>query len=117
MTVATKKIFFDRHHAKLAAETKSEHSTEVLARLESKGALEAPDVSRPDLRINKARRPPAVERIQQLLRRNPCHVLPRFPGHARRMRACQHIVELQQRVIGRRRLLGPHVKARARDAL
>jgi hypothetical protein len=25
MTVATKKIFFDRHQAKLAAETKSEH--------------------------------------------------------------------------------------------
>src|SRR5258707_10818783 len=67
----------------------------------------------PDFRVDDARRAHAVERIEDLLGGNPAHVGPRFPGHTSGMRARQHIVELKQRMVRRRRLLGPDVETRA----
>ena len=88
-----------------------------LPRRKPKSPLEAPGVIRPYLGVDDARRPLAIERVQKLLGGDPAHVLPRFPGHAGRMRACEHVVELQQRMIRRRRLLGPYVEAGACDRL
>ena len=72
---------------------------------------------RPDFGIDDTRRPPAVERAKHLLGGNPAHIYPRFPGHARGMRACEHIVELQQGMIRRRRFPGPDVEVGAGNAL
>ena len=84
-------------------------------RREAERLFEPLDVGRPDLRVNDARRPLAVERIQHLLGGDPAHILARFLGHACGVRARQHIVELQERMIRRRRLLGPDIEAGARE--
>src|ERR1700679_3045560 len=73
-----------------------------LPRRKSERPLKALDVSRPDFRIDETRRPLAAQRIEHLFGGNPRHILARLLGHARRMRARDHIVELQQRVVGRR---------------
>ena len=80
-------------------------------------ALEALGVGRPYLGIDQARRPLAVERVENLLGGDLAHVHPRFPGHTGGVRARQHIVELQQRMIRRRRFLGPDVEAGAGNLL
>src|ERR1700748_1771160 len=74
-------------------------------------------VMRPDFGIDDARRPFAIERIEDLLGGDAAHVLARLARDAGGMRARQHIVELQQRMLCRRRLLGPDVEGGARDAL
>ena len=89
----------------------------TLSRCKSEGPLKTLDVIGPDFRIDDAWRPLAIERVKHLLGGYPRHVLPRLPGHPRGMRARQHIVELQQRMVGRRRLLGPDVKSGAGNAL
>ena len=83
----------------------------------AESARKALAVMRPDLGIDDARRPLAVERVQHLLGGDAAHVLARFAGDAGGVRARQHVVELQQRMLRRRRLLGPDVEAGARDAL
>src|ERR1700682_562548 len=66
-----------------------------LPRRKSERPLETLGVVRPDLGIDEARRPLAVEGIEHLLGGDPAHIFPRFPGHSGRMRARQHIIELQ----------------------
>src|ERR1700730_7131185 len=83
----------------------------------AKCPLEPFRVVRPDLGVDDARRPLAVERVENLLGRDPAHVLARLLGDPCGMRARQHVVELQQRVLRRRRLLVPDVEAGAGDPL
>jgi hypothetical protein len=52
----------------------------------------------------------AVEGVEDLLGGDLAHVETRLRGDARRMRAYQHVVELQQRMLARRRLGRPNVK-------
>src|SRR6185437_15183998 len=56
-------------------------------RLDSESTGKTLAIMRPDLGVNDARRPLAVERVKDLLRGDPSHVLARFPGDTRRMRA------------------------------
>src|SRR2546423_8051136 len=72
---------------------------EPLRRGESEGAFEASGVGRPHLGIDDAWRSLAIERVKHLLRGYPAHVLPRFPGHPSGVGACDHIVELQHRML------------------
>ena len=72
-------------------------------------------INRPHLRIDDARRTLAVERHDQLLGRDAPHVGARLVRHPRRVRARHHIVEGEQRMIGRWRLLVPHVEPGAGD--
>src|SRR4029078_3997437 len=88
-----------------------------LRRREPESAFEALGVSRPYFRIDDAWRSLAVERVKHLLGGYPAHVLPRFPGHPSRVRACEDIIELQQWMLRRRRLLGPDVETCAGNAL
>src|ERR1700729_4511248 len=88
-----------------------------LRRGKSESALETLHIMRPHLGVDHARRPLAVERAKNLLGGNPAHIGSRLPGHARGMRAREHVVELQQRMIQRRRFLGPDVEAGAGYAL
>jgi hypothetical protein len=88
---------------------------EALRRCKPERAFETLGVVRPDLGIDEARWPLAVEGIENLLGGDPAHIFPRFPGHTGRVRAHQHVIELQQRMVRRRRLLGPDVEARSRD--
>src|SRR4051794_30839963 len=88
-----------------------------LPRRHAKGLLEALGIARPDLGIDDARRALAVERIKHLFGGDAAHVLARLDGDACGMRARQHIVELEQRMLRRRRLLGPDVKAGTGNAL
>src|SRR6478735_6341723 len=85
--------------------------------LHAKGLCKSLAVMRPDLGIDDARRALAVERVQDLLGCDPAHVLARLAGDARGMRARQHVVELKERMLRRRRLPGPDVEAGARDLL
>src|SRR6266851_5261138 len=88
---------------------------EALPRRKSERPLETSGVVRPNLGIDEARRPLAVEGIENLLGGDPAHIFPRFPGHPGRMRARQHVIELQQRMVRRRRFLGPDVETRSSD--
>src|SRR4051794_33510042 len=83
--------------------------SETLRRGKPESPLEAFGIAGPNYRVNDARRPLAVERIEHLLGGNPAHVGSRFSGHPGGVRAGEHVVELQQRMIRRRRLLGPDV--------
>src|SRR6185437_2721926 len=82
-----------------------------LLRGHAEGSGKALAVMRPDLGVDDARRPLAVERIQNLLGGDAAHVFARLPRNASGVRARQHIVELQERMLRRRRLLGPDVEA------
>src|SRR3981081_823794 len=84
-------------------------SPTTLSRRKPEGPLETPGVGRPYFGVDDARRTLAVERVENLLGRDPAHVLARFLGDPGRVRARQHVVELQQRVLRRRRLLVPDV--------
>jgi len=88
-----------------------------LPRRKPKRPLETSAVGGPYLGVDDARRPLAVERIEDLLGGNLAHVRARFPGHPRSMRACQHVIELQQRMVRRRRLLGPDIETRPGNEL
>src|SRR5690348_15488350 len=88
-----------------------------LFRRHAERAREALAIMRPDLGIDDPRRSLAVERVKNLLGGDAAHVLARLAGDACGVRARQHIVELQQGVLGRRRLLRPDVEAGAGDAL
>ena len=88
-----------------------------LFRRKAEGALEALDIEWPDLRVDQARRALAVERSEQLLGGDASHVDARLRGEPGGVRARQHVVELQQRMVGPRRLLVPDVETGARDAL
>src|SRR5882757_11132428 len=92
-------------------------SPTTLSRRKPEGPLETPGVGRPYFGVDDARRPLAVERVENLLGRDPAHVLARFLGDPCRMRARQHIVELQQRMVRRRRLLVPDIEPGAGDPL
>src|SRR5258708_32562065 len=83
----------------------------------SERPLEPFCVVRPDLGVNDARRPLAVEGIDDLFGGDPAHVFPRLLCDTRGVGACQHVIELQQRMLWRRRLLGPDIEAGAGDAL
>src|SRR5215468_850057 len=85
-------------------------------RTEAEGPLEALGVSRPHLRIDDAGWALAVERHDQLLGRDPPHIGARLAGDAGGVRACDHVVELQERMIRWRRLLVPYVDAGPGDA-
>src|SRR5581483_2603927 len=87
-----------------------------LFRRHPEGPREPFAVMRPDLGIDDPRRALAVERVEDLLGGDAAHVLARLAGHAGGVRARQHIVELEQRMLGRRRFLGPDVETGARDA-
>src|SRR6266566_4280684 len=89
----------------------------LLPRSEAQCALEPLGVQRPDLGVDDARNGLAVERIDELLGGDAAHVHARLMGDAGGVRARQHVVELEQRVIARRRLLAPHVEPGAGDAL
>src|SRR3954452_24083114 len=84
---------------------------------ESERLLEPLGIGRPYLRIDDAGRALAVERHDQLLGGDPAHIGAGLAGDARGVWARDHIVELQQRMIGRRRLLLPHVDPGAGDLL
>src|ERR1700744_2980378 len=88
-----------------------------LPRRKPKRLLEPLHVMRPDFGVDDARRALAVEGVEHLLGGDPAHVLAGFMGNAGGVRARQHVVELQQRMIRRRRLLGPDVEAGAGDLL
>src|SRR5262245_36815632 len=87
----------------------------LFLRPKSEGPLESLGVSRPDLWIDDAGRALAVERHDELFGRDAAHIGARLPRHARGVRRRDHVVELQQRMIGRGRLLVPHVNAGACD--
>jgi rhodanese-related sulfurtransferase len=89
----------------------------ALFRRDAKRSRKPFRIGRPHLRIDDPRRALAVERVKQLLGGDAAHVDPRLLGHAGRMRARQHIVELQQRMLRRRRLLVPDIEPGAGDAL
>src|SRR3979409_217096 len=63
--------------------------------------LEPLGIARPHLRIDDARRALAIERHDQLLGGDPAHIGAGLAGDARRVRARNYIVELQQRMVGR----------------
>src|SRR5262245_5706924 len=65
-------------------------------RSEAQCALEALGVQRPDLRVDDARGVLAVEGVDELLGGDAAHVDARLAGDARRVRARQHVVELEQ---------------------
>src|SRR6516225_10081204 len=79
------------------------------------GLLEPLGIGRPHLRIDDAGRALAVERHDELLGGDAAHIGARLARHARGVGARDHVVELQQRMVGRRRLLVPHVEAGAGD--
>src|SRR6266481_8439170 len=83
----------------------------------SERPLEPFGVVRPDLGVDDTRRPLAVEGIEDLFGGDPAHVFPRLLGDTRGVGACQHVIELQQRMLWRRRFLGPDIEACAGDAL
>src|ERR1051326_7995918 len=87
-----------------------------LPRGEAQCALEPLRVQRPDLGVDDAGRRLAVERVDELLGGDAAHVHARLMGDAGGVRARDHVVELQQRVIAWRRLLAPHVETGAGDA-
>src|ERR1700740_3659586 len=76
-----------------------------LPRGEAQCALEPLRVQRPDLGVDDAGRRLAVERVDELLGGDAAHVHPRLMRDAGGMRARQHVVERQQRMLTRRRLL------------
>src|SRR5947209_332487 len=74
-------------------------------RHEPEHLLVACRIARPDLRIEHARDWLAVQRRKDLLGGDASHVLARLMGDAGGVRRNHHVVELEQRVIERRRLL------------
>ena len=62
-------------------------------RHKSESPLEALDVAGPNVGVDNARRPFAVERLEKLLGGDLAHVRPGF-GSLRRVRAREHIIEL-----------------------
>jgi hypothetical protein len=58
----------------------------------------------------------AVDCVEDLRCGDLAHVVARLPGDAGGVRAHQHVLELQQRVVARRRLGRPDVEAGAGDA-
>src|ERR1700736_6959496 len=86
-------------------------------RSEAQCALEPFGVQRPYLGVDDAGRRLAVERVDELLGGDAAHVHARLMGDAGSVRARQHVVELEQRMIARRRLLAPHVEPGAGDPL
>src|SRR5260370_8716615 len=69
-----------------------------LGRRKPKSPLETPGVIAPNLGVDDARRPLAVERIENLLGGNHGHVFARFFGYARRMPAPPPIVDPPRRI-------------------
>src|SRR5260370_6955372 len=84
---------------------------EALPRRKSERPLETSGVVRPDLGIDEARRPLAVEGIENLLGGDPAHIFPRFPGHPGRIRPPPHVIELPHRTSPPPPSLGPHLEA------
>src|SRR5512132_1178379 len=84
-------------------------------RPKAEGLLESFRVRRPYLRIDNAGRALAVKRHHELLGGDAAHIGARLHCHAGGMRGCEHVIELQQRVVGPRRLLVPHVDPGAGD--
>src|SRR5258708_30551664 len=93
------------------------HRFEPLCRREPESPLEAPGVSGPSLGVDDTRGPLAVKRVEHLLGSYSAHVLPGLPGYPGGMRARDHIVELQQRMLLPWPLFGPDVATRAGDEL
>src|SRR5581483_4052453 len=103
--------------SKFVASAKAKTEEFSLFRRHPESARKALAVMRPDLGIDDPRRAFAVERAKDLLGGDAAHVLARLAGDTGSVRARQHVVELQQGMLGRRRLPGPDVEAGARDAL
>src|SRR5438270_9087441 len=72
-----------------------------LPRRHAERLLEALGIARPNVGIDDAWRALAVERLQHLLGGDAAHVPARLDGDACCMRARQHIVELEQRMLRR----------------
>src|SRR6266581_3839961 len=83
---------------RISAAVSAQAAAKRLFRRKSERPLEPLGVGRPDIRIDDARRPLAVERVEDLLGGDLAHVDPGFPGDTRGVRARQHVVELQQRM-------------------
>ena len=91
----------------------TEHADTVLAptRTEPLGSPNVPA----GLEIDETRRHLAREQVDPLLRRCPRHLVHRFVRDTCDVRGCDDVVERQQRVIGRRRLLQEDIDAGSRD--
>ena len=79
--------------------------------------LEPRTVLRPHLRIDQPRRAFAVQDVDQLLGREPCHVVAQLIRCSGGMRADQHVIERHQPVVVRRRFILPHIQSRTRNLL
>ena len=71
----------------------------------------------PHVRIDQPRRALAVKYLDQLLGREPRHVVARLHRRARRVWTDQHVVECHQLVVMRRRFVLPHIQPRAGNLL
>src|SRR3954451_9475946 len=92
-------------------------TTSPALRRKAERLLEARRIARPDLRIEHALYRLAVEGRDHLLGGETAHVLARLARDTRRVRRDAHVVELQERMFERRRLLFPHVESRTGDFL
>src|SRR3954463_12439186 len=92
-------------------------TTSPALRRKSEGLLETCRIAWPDRRIEYALDRFAIERRDHLLGGETAHVLARLARDTRRVRRDDHVVELQERMFERRRLLFPHVESRTGDFL
>src|SRR4051794_12236058 len=92
-------------------------TTSPALRRKAERLLETRRIAWPDIRIEHPPDRLALQRRDHLFGGEAPHVLACFARDARRVRRDDHVVELQERMFERRRLLLPHVESGACDLL